>query len=51
MEILAKGFEPSTQTWKQFTRLRSLLYYMLQKLRFGRFYDVGDTYIVGKKKG
>lgn len=50
MEILAKGFEPTTKTWKQFTRLQSFLYYIFQKVRFGRYYDVGDTYIVGRKR-
>jgi SAM-dependent methyltransferase len=50
LEIVDEGYEPSTKAWKQFRRLRSYLYYVLAKLRFGRYYDVGDTFIVGKKK-
>lgn len=49
LEIVDSGYERSTKTWRQFTRLRSYLYYALMKLRFGGFYDTGDTFIIGKK--
>lgn len=49
LEIVDEGYEPSTKAWRQFRRLRSYLYYVLAKLRFGRYYDVGDTFIVGRK--
>lgn len=49
LDIVDKGYEPSTKSWRQFTRLRSYLFYAVEKLRFAGHYDLGDTYIIGKK--
>ncbi|MFH0989696.1 MAG: class I SAM-dependent methyltransferase [bacterium] len=48
-KVQEKGFTKDERGWFQPKRIFRNAYYLLSKLRFGRYYGLGDTIIVGKK--
>ncbi len=49
LEVIDSGADPNTRIRPGILHPRSALRYWIAKLRFGNLYDVGDTFIVGKK--
>lgn len=49
LEVIDSGADPKTRIRPGIVHPRSFLRYWLAKLRFGKQYDTGDTFIVGRK--
>ncbi|HUN66159.1 MAG TPA: class I SAM-dependent methyltransferase [Bacteroidota bacterium] len=50
MTIVDKGYDPKTRVRPAIYHPRSFYRYWMAKLRFGKYYDVGDTFIVARKE-
>ena len=51
LEIVDSGADPATRIRPSIVHPRSFVRYWIAKSRFGKYYDTGDTFIVGKKAG
>lgn len=51
IELIDSGYDPNTKVSPGIYHLRSFTRWLIGKIRFGKFYDVGDVFIVGRKKG
>ncbi|HTR81636.1 MAG TPA: class I SAM-dependent methyltransferase [Bacteroidota bacterium] len=49
LEVADSGADPGTRMRPSIVHLRSFVRYWSAKLRFGKYFDIGDTFIVGKK--
>ncbi|MBI3189637.1 MAG: hypothetical protein HYZ33_03215 [Ignavibacteriales bacterium] len=50
IEVIQKGYDKKTRIHPSIIHPRSFVRYWIAKLRFGKYYDVGDAFIVGRKK-
>lgn len=50
LEIIDKGYEEKTRIHPSIIHPRSTLRHYIAKLRFGKLYNAGDAFIVGKKR-
>jgi len=48
-EIVKEGYDPATRLRVSVKHPRSMLKHLLAKARFGKLYNAGDTFIIGKK--
>jgi SAM-dependent methyltransferase len=50
LEIVDSGYDPSTRIHGSFVKPHVTVRNIIHRIRFGKYYNVGDTFIVGRKK-